>query len=66
MKGDSETKFIIFTEFLETQKYIGEVLKNLDYTVTFFNGNMSLEEKIEAKTKFKENVQVSSFNRFWW
>ena len=54
---DPETKFIIFTEFLETQKYIGETLENMGYKVTYFNGSMSLEDKIESKARFKEDYQ---------
>ena len=56
-ENDPDTKFIIFTEFIETQKYIQEVLENLGYSVTLFNGRMSLEEKIASKTKFKEEAQ---------
>ena len=56
-EDNPDTKFLIFTEFIETQKYIQEVLENLGYSVTLFNGRMSLEEKIESKTKFKEESQ---------
>lgn len=56
-ENDPDTKFIIFTEFIETQKYIGETLENLGYKVAYFNGRMSLEEKIEAKSQFKEDHQ---------
>lgn len=51
------TKFIIFTEFIKTQEYIGEVLEYFGYEVAYFNGNMSLEDKIINKTKFKEECQ---------
>ena len=50
-------KFIIFTEFIETQNYIEEVLTGMGYSTTLFNGNMSLEEKIKSKTRFKEECQ---------
>ena len=52
-----DTKFIIFTEFIETQNYINEVLTGMGYTTTLFNGNMSLDEKIKSKTRFKEECQ---------
>lgn len=52
-----ETKFIIFTEFLETQNYIGETLEKQGYKVAYFNGSMSMEEKIEAKANFKDDYQ---------
>ncbi len=54
---DSRTKFIIFTEFIETQKYIGETLESLNYKVAYFNGNLSLDDKIDAKTRFKDDYQ---------
>lgn len=54
---DPNIKFIIFTEFIETQNYINEVLTGMGYTTTLFNGNMSLEEKIKSKTRFKEECQ---------
>ncbi|WP_334097614.1 DEAD/DEAH box helicase [Methanobacterium formicicum] len=52
-----QTKFIIFTEFIDTQYYIGEILESLGYKVTFFNGRMSLEEKIESKSRFSKDYQ---------
>lgn len=54
---DPKVKFIIFTEFIETQNYIGETLKSLGYKVAYFNGRMNLEEKIEAKANFKADHQ---------
>lgn len=50
-------KFIIFTEFIETQNYIQEVLEGMGYSTTLFNGSMSLDEKIKSKTRFKEECQ---------
>jgi SNF2 family DNA or RNA helicase len=52
-----DTKFIIFTEFIKTQEYIGEILEDFGYKVAYFNGNLSLDEKIAEKTKFKEDHQ---------
>lgn len=54
---DPNIKFIIFTEFIETQNYINEVLSGMGYSTTLFNGNMSLEEKIKSKTNFKHDCQ---------
>lgn len=51
------TKFIIFTEFIETQKYIVEILENFGYKTTYFNGKMSLTDKISAKNDFKDKCQ---------
>ncbi|MDR0911968.1 MAG: DEAD/DEAH box helicase family protein [Methanobrevibacter sp.] len=52
-----DTKFIIFTEFIKTQEYIGEILENYGYKVSYFNGKMSLDEKIGSKSKFKDDHQ---------
>ena len=54
---DPNIKFIIFTEFIETQNYINEVLTGMGYTTTLFNGSMSLDDKIKSKTRFKEECQ---------
>jgi SNF2 family DNA or RNA helicase len=50
-------KFIIFTEFIETQNYIRDVLEGMGYSTTLFNGSMSLDDKIKSKTRFKEECQ---------
>jgi len=52
-----DTKFIIFTEFIETQNYVGEILEDFGYKVTYFNGRMGLEDKIKNKSKFKGDYQ---------
>ncbi|MBN2368786.1 DEAD/DEAH box helicase family protein, partial [Candidatus Woesearchaeota archaeon] len=56
--NDSKTKFLIFTEFVDTQYYLGEILEDMGYKVAYLNGRMNLDKKIEAKTKFKEECQV--------
>lgn len=56
-ENDPNIKFIIFTEFIETQNYINEVLETIGYSTTLFNGKMSLEEKINSKMRFKEECQ---------
>ena len=56
-ENDPNIKFIIFTEFIETQNYINEVLTGMGYITTLFNGSMSLDEKIKSKTRFKEECQ---------
>lgn len=52
-----DIKFIIFTEFIETQSYIKDMLENLGYSVTLFNGKMNLDEKIASKNRFKNECQ---------
>ncbi|MDR3292429.1 MAG: DEAD/DEAH box helicase [Methanobrevibacter sp.] len=52
-----DTKFIIFTEFIKTQEYIGDILEDFDYKVVYFNGSMDLNDRITAKSKFKDDYQ---------
>ncbi|MCK5342197.1 MAG: SWF/SNF helicase family protein, partial [Candidatus Heimdallarchaeota archaeon] len=52
-----DLKFIIFTEFIETQKYISDSLQSLGYTTALINGQMSAEEKIKARNDFQNNAQ---------
>lgn len=56
-ENDPNIKFIIFTEFIETQNYINEVLETMGYSTTLFNGKMSLEDKINSKMRFKDECQ---------
>ena len=51
-------KFLIFTEFLSTQDYIAKNLENNGYSVTIFNGSMSLNEKSESVKRFKSESQI--------
>ncbi|EMR73855.1 DNA/RNA helicase, superfamily II, SNF2 family [Thermoplasmatales archaeon SCGC AB-539-N05] len=57
-ENDKDVKLLIFTEFIETQKYIIESLEQLGYTTAFINGNLQLHEKIRQKQKFKEKAQI--------
>lgn len=50
-------KFIIFTEFVETQNYIDDCLKGLGYTTALINGRMSADEKLHARNKFQNDAQ---------
>ncbi len=56
-ENDPQLKFIVFTEFVETQSYISECLKNLGYEVALINGSMSAVEKERQKEFFKEKAQ---------
>ena len=57
-ENDPNTKFLIFTEFIATQKYLGEVLEGLGYKVAYLNGRMGLDRRIEAKRRFKDDHQI--------
>jgi SNF2 family DNA or RNA helicase len=52
-----DLKFIIFTEFVETQKYISDSLNGLGYITALINGSMSAEEKLVEKRKFQKEAQ---------
>ena len=56
-ENDPRLKFIIFTEFVETQQYISTNLQNLGYKVARINGSMSSSEKESQKDYFKESAQ---------
>ena len=65
-ENDPKVKILIFTEFISTQYYLGEILEGLGYKVAYLNGKMNLDEKIEAKLKFKEDYQFLIFDRRRW
>ncbi len=55
-ENDPELKFIIFTEFVETQFYLNTCLQNLGYKTAMINGRMSADEKQAAKEFFREEA----------
>lgn len=56
-ENNPKLKFIIFTEFVETQKYIDECLISLGYKTALINGSMSPDEKLLEKLKFQDEAQ---------
>jgi len=52
-----DLKFIIFTEFIETQNYINDSLTSLGYTTALINGRISSDEKLKARNKFQNEAQ---------
>ena len=60
VKND-KSKFLIFTEFLSTQDYIAKNLENNGYSVTIFNGSMSLNEKSEGVILEKSSTYISKY-----
>jgi len=56
-ENNPKLKFIIFTEFVETQKYINECLKSLGYKTALINGSMSPDVKLLEKLKFQDEAQ---------
>jgi len=59
---NSDTKFLIFTEFCETQFMLEEFLQSRGYDVVLVNGSMSTEERILAQKSFARecNVMIST------
>lgn len=56
--NDNKVKILVFTEFIETQKYIIESLERIGYKTAFINGDLSIEYKIMQKQKFKNEAQI--------
>ena len=57
-ENDNNVKILIFTEFIETQRYIIESLTQLGYSTSFINGKLSLAEKIHQKKQFMDDTQI--------
>ena len=53
-----QEKVVVFTQFIETQEFLAAALRHNGYTVSVFNGQMSLDEKEEAVRSFKAQDQV--------
>jgi superfamily II DNA or RNA helicase len=53
-----QEKVVVFTQFIETQGFLAAILRQNGYTVSIFNGQMSLDEKEEAVRSFKAQDQV--------
>jgi ERCC4-related helicase len=53
-----QEKVVVFTQFIETQEFLTAILRHNGYSVSIFNGQMSLDEKEEAVRSFKAQDQV--------
>lgn len=56
-QANPNEKVLIFTQFLETQDYLREILSET-YKVEVFHGSMSREAKDRAVQHFRENSQI--------
>ncbi len=56
MQGNE--KILIFTESRDTLEYLVGKLRSWGYSVSFIHGGMSLDERINAERKFKEETQI--------
>lgn len=58
IKKDLKTKYLIFTEFLDTQNYIYDTLSDKGLSIEKFNGSMSTKERDVAVRKFKNETNI--------
>ncbi|MEM4191839.1 MAG: helicase-related protein [Candidatus Anstonellales archaeon] len=58
LQKHSNDKLIIFTEYIDTVKYLNQKLEKLGYRVVKYTGDMSLKERIEAIEQFKTSVNI--------
>ena len=60
MKANSEPakKFLIFTEFTQTQAMLSEFITARGFDVVTLNGSMDLDERRLAQAAFRDNAQV--------
>ena len=58
VQNDSKSKFLIFTEFRDTQDYIYDSLEDENFNVVQFNGAMSTGERDTAVSKFQRDAQI--------
>ncbi|PWI46241.1 hypothetical protein CEE45_17845 [Candidatus Heimdallarchaeota archaeon B3_Heim] len=56
--NDKNIKILIFTEFIETQRYIIESLEKIGYKMAFINGKLSLSGRILQKQRFRDKAQI--------
>ncbi|MFC2054326.1 helicase-related protein [Chloroflexota bacterium] len=52
-----QTKFLIFTEFISTQKFLCKTLEGLGYKVALINGQQTISERIIARQAFASDAQ---------
>lgn len=56
-ENEPTLKFIIFTEFRETQFYLVETLERLGYSAAVIHGGISVPERIKQVEKFRDEAQ---------
>lgn len=55
---DNKMKAIIFTEFVETQKYLRMFLDNKGYSISILNGSMDVEERDRILLEFQNQNSI--------
>ncbi len=56
-EGNPAAKFIIFTEFVATQRALRLLLEGMGYRIAIINGEQKLEERIAARGAFAADAQ---------
>lgn len=51
-------KVLLFTQFIDTQKFLAFTLQRQGYEVAQFNGRMSLDEKERQVRQFRDDAQI--------
>ena len=54
---DPDLKFLIFTEFVSTQKMLQEFLLNMGFHVVCINGSMDMDARVRAQKEFASDAQ---------
>jgi superfamily II DNA or RNA helicase len=57
-EGNPKTKFLIFTEFIATQKALQQMLEGIGYRVAIINGTQNLDQRIAARQDFAGEAQM--------
>jgi len=57
-KMNGNPKVLIFTESKDTLEYLVEKIKSWGYKVNYIHGGMSMEERISAEKKFRDETQI--------
>lgn len=55
---DKDSKVIVFTEFVATQKYLSDFLRAHSYTISLLNGSMSIDERNAVIEEFKTKTNI--------
>lgn len=57
-EGESDLKYLIFTEFTATQDMLREFLEARGFSVVTLNGSMGQEERLKAQEAFRTSARV--------
>jgi len=58
LEADPDERVLIFTQFIETQMFLVELLESHGFETEYFNGSMSLDQKERAVRRFRERSRV--------